>query len=524
MKDMQASNELRWLWALLILALLVSFFYNLGAVPLFDLDEGAFSEATREMFVRDDFMSTFLNGQPRYDKPILIYWLQAASVALLGLNEFALRLPSALAATAWVLAVFAFVRNVKDLRTALIAAIITATSLEVAVMAKAATADALLNLWIASAMLAVFLYYLRRDNKYLYLAYAAMGLGFLTKGPVAVMIPLVVSLLFSAVRGEWRFWLRSVFHPAGLLIFVAIAMPWYVVQIVRDPGFIDGFFFKHNIDRFGSAMESHHGSVFYYLPVILIGLMPYTAALIKAFSQSRQWLRDDLSLYLLLWFGFVLVFFSMSGTKLPHYVLYGFTPLFILMALHIDTMKSRFLALLPPLLLFTLLLSLPSLLDIFLADIKDPHAQDMLANHRQDFPGYYAWVMGGAMAVVLVFMLERRLLLSYKLFATGVLTSLVVSAALLPAVAEIQQAPIKEAALYARSHGLTKVVLWKLNTPSFNVYSEQISEYRDPQSGEVVLTKQRYLGEIKEGYSVLYQRNGIVLIQLAPCLDEAKDQ
>ena len=125
------------------LAIAVSFFFNLSAIPLFDVDEGAFSEATREMFERGDFISPYLNGVPRYDKPILIYWLQAASVAVFGFEPFAFRLPSALAATLWVLAVSAFVRKVRSPQLGYYAGIVTALCLAVSVIGKAATADAL---------------------------------------------------------------------------------------------------------------------------------------------------------------------------------------------------------------------------------------------------------------------------------------------------------------------------------------------------------------------------------------------
>src|SRR5436189_1593757 len=98
----------RWLT---VAAVLASFFWMLGHAPLFDVDEGAFSEATLEMFQRGDFLSTYLNGEPRYDKPILIYWLQAASVSVLGVSEFAFRLPSAVCAAVWVALTFAFARR-----------------------------------------------------------------------------------------------------------------------------------------------------------------------------------------------------------------------------------------------------------------------------------------------------------------------------------------------------------------------------------------------------------------------------
>src|SRR5215471_10531127 len=101
----------RTLAPLAIVAVLLSFFFALGRAPLFDVDEGAFSQATLEMFERGDFLFTYLNGQPRYDKPILVYWLQAASVLLLGPTEFAFRLPSAVCATLWCALVFAFTKK-----------------------------------------------------------------------------------------------------------------------------------------------------------------------------------------------------------------------------------------------------------------------------------------------------------------------------------------------------------------------------------------------------------------------------
>src|SRR3569832_1048797 len=125
-----------------------------------------------------------LNGVPRFDKPALIHWLQAASVTAFGWNEFALRLPSALAAAAWVLVVYGFARVLGEERVGLIAAIAMATSLEIPIIAKAATADAVLNLFITGAMLAAFLHYRRSGVRYLYLCFFVMGLGFLTKGPV----------------------------------------------------------------------------------------------------------------------------------------------------------------------------------------------------------------------------------------------------------------------------------------------------------------------------------------------------
>ena len=181
----------------------------LGRSPLFDVDEGAFSQATVEMFHRGDFLSTYLNGRPRYDKPILVYWLQAASIAVLGVSEFALRLPSALCASLWALLTFLFARRCLGSQQALLAAGMLATSLGVYIIGRAATADALLNLLIAASMFAAWLHLYTGRRGWLYATFAAIGLGFLAKGPVAILVPLAVTFLFCVLRRDLRTWARA---------------------------------------------------------------------------------------------------------------------------------------------------------------------------------------------------------------------------------------------------------------------------------------------------------------------------
>jgi 4-amino-4-deoxy-L-arabinose transferase-like glycosyltransferase len=143
---------------LLAAAIGLSFFALLGSVPLFDLDEGAFSEATRELLENGNLLVTFLDGEPRYDKPILIYWLQALNVTLLGASELAFRLPSALAASAWAVALHRFVREQLDRPTASVAMLVMVNTLVVSIIAKAAIADALLNLWLALTFFDIYRY------------------------------------------------------------------------------------------------------------------------------------------------------------------------------------------------------------------------------------------------------------------------------------------------------------------------------------------------------------------------------
>ncbi|WP_457592825.1 ArnT family glycosyltransferase [Hydrogenimonas sp.] len=498
----------------LIFAVVVylSFFFNIGSVALFDLDEGAFSEATREMLSSGNFITTYLGGELRFDKPILIYWLQAASVKLFGLNEFALRLPSALAATAWALLLYLFTKRIYNAKTAFIAALFMVSALQISVIAKAAIADALLNLWIAASMFAILLYIKSDEKRWLYAAFAAIGFGMLTKGPVAVMIPVAVTFLFFAIKRDLKRWARALFNPVGILIFLAVALPWYWLEYA-DQGmkFIEGFFLKHNLSRFETSFEGHSGSVFYYLPVLLVGVMPFTGVMMVALWRIKELLKEDTTLFLLLWFGFVFLFFSFSGTKLPHYVIYGYTPLFIMMALQFDRVRSSLWIVLPPAVLMLLLLFLPEIAHAVLPSVKDAYAKALIEESGALFGWRYKMEIALLLAALAVAwkMIEGNL---SKAVVTAVVTLLLVNGTILPTYAALAQQPIKEAALFAKKHRLD-VVMWGINVPSFMVYSEKIVPRRNPKPGEIVLTKITKLKDVAS-YQPIFKKYGIVLVRI----------
>lgn len=501
---------------LLAAAVFLSLFAFLGYTPLFDVDEGAFSEATREMFERHDFISPYLNGIPRFDKPILIYWLQAASVALFGVNEFAFRLPSALAATGWVWIVFRFSAQFLDRTTAFVAGIITATALGVTVIGKAATADALLNVLLAASMFDIYRYYQTRARGTLYRVFIWIGLGFLTKGPVAVLIPLVASFGFFAWQRELRLWLRTLFNPLGLFIFCVIALPWYIVQYLREgDAFIQGFFFKHNIGRFQSPMEGHGGGVFYYALIGLLLVFPFTALFVRTFTRVRDAAGDPLARFLWLWFAFVIVFFSASGTKLPHYLLYGITPMFILMAQHRALLKSRFAALLPVAVVFLVLLLLPELLAHFGTRSSDPYVLALVKELPGIFGPGYRMIVGAALGGAIVFMFIR-MQPSTALLLAGVASVVVVGAALAPAVGQLKQEPVREAGRLVAQKDYRPVVM-DTNTPSFSIYAGRATERRGPRPGDVVLVYAHK--RPAAAHEVLFESRGIALIRMKEMSD-----
>ncbi|RMH15499.1 MAG: glycosyltransferase family 39 protein [Gammaproteobacteria bacterium] len=513
---------------LLILSLYIGLFHSIH-YPLFDVDEGAFSEASREMLVSGDFISPRLDQAPRFDKPILIYWLQSASLALFGINEFAARLPAALATCGWALLVWAFLFRVGHASKGPVAALILTTCMEISVLGKAATADTLLNLFLCAALFSWYLYLRHSSRKYLYLAFLFMSLGFLTKGPVAVVLPAGITFLYTLSSQQsipLRTWLRAWLNPIGLLIFLLIAMPWYIAEYQRDGfDFVVGFFFKHNLGRFSQAMETHSGPWWYYLPVILIGLLPYSTALFSTLKDYRHYWNNDLFRFLIIWFLFVFLLFSISSTKLPHYIVYGYTPLFILIASTLsrcgrgsstERLSNHMPALpawvfIPAFASFIVLAFLPAILDHYLQQAK-PQVLQAYGELPGLFTNGYVIVQSIFAGLVLFFSLNRKMRQVYGLIIIAIMQSWSLNHYILPAVSTIQQSPIKQAALLARQNGWD-VHVWRIQSPSFSFYRQRPSLHTPPTAGNIVLTRQQHLLDFKN-YNLLFIQHGIALIQL----------
>lgn len=521
--DKPAASALMAAWPLVRLRLLaaaavaLSFFLGLGAVPLFDMDEGAFGAATLEMFQRHDFLSIFLAGEPRYDKPILIYWLQAAGVALLGVNEWAFRLPSAIAASVWVWLTYRFGREWLGEHAGLLAAVMLACAPSVQIIARAATADALLNACLAAAMFASYRYLARGGRASLYAAAVAAGLGFLAKGPIAILIPGAVTLLFCLVRRDIATWLRFVSDWRACLVFALVGLPWYLVEYFRDgAGFIQGFFLRHNLERFSGPAFGHSGAWWFYVPVVLVGTLPFTAPLAAVLKRARELIRSDLSAFLILWFALVIVLFTLSGSKLPHYANYGYTGIFLLMAAQAMKMTSRA-VLLPALLAFGLFAALPFLLEALGPRIGNPYLREVLADPSGPFgPAYFGYFAAVA-ALALIWMARPFVTAPVALAGAGTALAFGLAIYVVPIAAALHQNPVVAAARVAASRDL-HVVMWGINAPSFMVYSGRPVEMRSPRPCDVLLTRSGMLPELPK-HEVIFREHAVALVRLS-CPEE----
>jgi 4-amino-4-deoxy-L-arabinose transferase-like glycosyltransferase len=318
-----------WYWADTVLLSLVAallLFPHLG-YPLADPDEGRHAEVGREMLVGGDWLVPTLNRQPYYDKPPLFYWLLAGSFALFGTSAGVARLVPALAAFVTLHLIYRYGRRAIGSRAALLAALALALTPGFVLCGRFVIVDSVLTLWVTAALLAGHQALsgdqLRRGS---WLASAVCcALGILTKGPVALALtvpPLVAFTWLSGVpaRPRLRHWLAYTGLALGL------AAPWYVAVLCREPGFAQAFFVEHHLHRF-LGPEYHSQPVWYYLPVLFAGLLPWSLFLVPwgRFLLGRMpdlgALRPRaLGLYLL-WSGWCILFFSLSCGKLPAYVL-----------------------------------------------------------------------------------------------------------------------------------------------------------------------------------------------------------
>jgi 4-amino-4-deoxy-L-arabinose transferase-like glycosyltransferase len=494
-------------------AVAASFFLALAAVPLFDPDEGAFAAATLEMFQRHDFLSPFLAGEPRYDKPILIYWLQAAGVSLLGVNEWAFRLPSAIAASLWMWLTYRFGREWFGERVGMLAAVTLACAPSVQIIARAATADALLNVCLAASMFAIYRYLARGGRTQLYVAAAAAGLGFLAKGPIAILIPGAVTFLFCLMRRDIRTWLCLASDWRAWLVFLCVGSPWYLVEYFRDgPGFVEGFLLGHNVGRYAAPSFGHGGAWWFYLPVILAGTLPFTAPLAGALGRIRELFREDLGAFLFLWFAFVVAFFSLAGSQQPHYANYGYTGIFLLMAARAMTMSSRAM-LLPALLAFGLLGALPLAVGVLAPRIGNPYLREILNDAAGLFGAGYVLYFAAGAALALLWMVRPFAPAPAALAASGAGLAIGIATFVLPVAAALQQAPVVAAARIAASRDL-HVVMWGINAPGFMVYAGRTVERRPPKPCDVVLTRSGALPQLPE-HEVIFRERAVALARLS---------
>ena len=317
-----------WRRAAWLVFVIAALFLFLGTRGLNEPDEGRYAEIAREMTVTGEWLVPHLNGFEHFQKPPLLYWLTAASIRLLGVNEWAARLPSALAALGVVLLTFGIARRIFDRAAALAAALVLVSSIGFFALARLLTPDMLLTLWVTAAVASLVF---RRP----WLFFVCMGLGFLTKGPMALVVPISAALGWQlAPRGDGEKlplpWLR------GMALTLTIGLSWFVVLSVRDGALFDYFWRCELVERFASTGHGRSKPFWFFAPVLIVGFLPWIFFLPARARElwtrwrSGAWMNTDG--LLCCWIVPPLLILSLSGSKLPTYILPLFPALSLLVA------------------------------------------------------------------------------------------------------------------------------------------------------------------------------------------------
>jgi 4-amino-4-deoxy-L-arabinose transferase-like glycosyltransferase len=324
----------------LVLLAALTFLVGLGRGAITDADEAFYAESAREMVASGDWITPYYNFEPRFQKPILYYWLTGVTYLVTGATEWAARLWSALAGIGLVLVTAAFARRWYDDGVGLLAGAIVATNFGYYSIGHMALPDLPLTFFITAAIWAALVAMLdepRDQTRWVVLAAAAVGLGFLTKGPVGVAIPAMVVLpVVLLERRSLNLTLGQL--GLGVMVFMVVALPWYGAMWGRHgTAYFESFFLGDNIERFATDRFNDPRPWWFYGPVLLGGLLPWTPLALVWLSPVWRFLtrRQDVAtveLRLLLWALIPLVFYSLSVGKQPRYILPVLPPVAALLA------------------------------------------------------------------------------------------------------------------------------------------------------------------------------------------------
>ena len=306
------------------------FLAGVQSVGLVGADEPRYAQVAREMMQRHDWVTPTLWGQPWLEKPPLYYWLTVVAYKTAGgVHDWAARLPSVVLTAAMIFFIYFWARRFYR-GMELDAALITAASAAIVGFSRAASMDIPLTATFSIAMLSWFAWYKERNRMWLLAFYFSLALGALAKGPVAVFLAGVIIALLAAVRREWKLLWQTLWLP-GPLLFLVVALPWYIAVQRANPDFFRVFILEHNLARYATDLYRHPQPFWYFIPVVLLGLVPWIAfailALVDAIRKGRRYSveqpsgKADLPAFLVIWFLFPILFFSFSRSKLPGYIL-----------------------------------------------------------------------------------------------------------------------------------------------------------------------------------------------------------
>lgn len=321
-----------------------AFFLLLGRIGLIEPDEGRYAEIPREMLEQNDFITPTLNYVAYFEKPPLHYWLTALSFKLFGLSEFAARFVGALAGLLTVLLVYYTARTLWGRREAIFSAFVLGASTGFLVQSRINLTDMTLTFCLSTALCCFMMAAENKQHKgyYYHLFYLACGLAVLAKGLIGVVFPVGIIFFYMLFNRRWQL-LREMRLPSGILLLLAVTVPWFVLVSLHNQDFAGFFFIHEHFERFLTKAHGRYQPFWYFIPILLLTMLPWSfyalRALVHGLKMRFQQDKDP-RFFLAVWVLFIFIFFSASHSKLIPYILPIFPPL----AMLIGVMFSGFIA------------------------------------------------------------------------------------------------------------------------------------------------------------------------------------
>lgn len=522
-----ASNELKasgkpaigMMPALLLLSLLCYFlfFFNLGGYSLFDMDEPRYAEAAREMLESGNWITPTFNYELRFDKPVFFYWLIAMAYKWFGISEFSARFFSAVNATFTAFMLFFVGARLGKLRLGLAAAIVFATAIEVIGLARMSVTDMTLATYMAGSTLSLFMI-TREGPKWWIAAALFSSLAILTKGPVGIVVPGAILVLYSLISGQFKACFLNRWFPLALLITAALSLPWYVLAYMENGQIFIDALFKHNVSRFGGVVSGHEFPFYFFVPVLLVGFMPWTGFLPgsvmfwwrKWASPSWTAFRDSittrpashqLALFSLVWVMFIFIFFTTSQTKLLTYILPLFPGLGLWLAATFEALYEETSAETQALsqnwirsgVALTVLVAIAGVAFSFSPSTFLPREAKHLSETLQALGPTATLAIGIALAAWLLSQKQYFQALTVQ----GMTMAMVVAVAITNIVPQINEATQGAVLTYLKQAGSEPLITYEMTRPSLTFYARK-KIIRIPQNDEKALI------EMVQKYPKLY--------------------
>jgi 4-amino-4-deoxy-L-arabinose transferase-like glycosyltransferase len=315
-------------WTLIVSVVIM--FFSLGHRALWDPDESRYAEIAREILVLHDWVTPHLNFLLYFEKPMMFMWLEAVSFKLFGISESSAHVIPLLTALGGAALVGLMAWKLWGRRSGLIASLILVTSLMYFFLACAVDINMPLTLFITSAMVFFWLGHSEKKTGYFLISWASMALAVLTKGPIGIMLPAGAICLYILLSRQFSL-IKESKPISGILLFLVVTLPWYILVCLRNPDFFSFFFVNQNLQRFAVSHE-HNQPFFYFFLVILGGALPWTLLLPSAIKELWHKTMPKEILYILVWFSLIFFFFMPSKSKLATYILPCFPPISLILA------------------------------------------------------------------------------------------------------------------------------------------------------------------------------------------------